>query len=38
VGFVFVDIAERPIVDYVSEVQRAVAEQVELPPATFTAT
>ena len=31
VGFVFVDVAERPIVDYVRDAQRAVAERVALP-------
>jgi Cu(I)/Ag(I) efflux system membrane protein CusA/SilA len=31
-GFVFVDVADRPIVDYVHDARRAVAEQVELPP------
>ena len=31
-GFVFVDVAERPIVDYVRDARRAVAEQVQLPP------
>lgn len=31
VGFVFVDIADRPLVDYVEEARRAVAEQVSLP-------
>ena len=34
VGFVFVDVADRPIVDYVHDAQRAVAERVELPPGT----
>jgi Cu(I)/Ag(I) efflux system membrane protein CusA/SilA len=34
VGFVFVDVGERPIVDYVHEAQRAVAEQVSLPAGT----
>ena len=34
VGFVFVDVAERPIVDYVRDAQRAVAEQVALPTST----
>jgi len=34
VGMVFVDVGERPIVDYVEEAQRAVAEQVTLPPGT----
>jgi Cu(I)/Ag(I) efflux system membrane protein CusA/SilA len=34
VGFVFVDVGERPIVDYVREAQRVVAEQVSLPPGT----
>ena len=34
VGFVFVDVAERAIVDYVRDAQRAVAEQVQLPPGT----
>lgn len=31
-GFVFVDVADRPIVDYVNDARRAVAEQVTLPP------
>jgi len=31
VGFVFVDVGERPIVDYVHEAKQAVAEQVTLP-------
>jgi Cu(I)/Ag(I) efflux system membrane protein CusA/SilA len=31
VGFVFVDVADRPIVDYVRDAQRAVAKQVALP-------
>jgi hypothetical protein len=31
-GFVFVDVAERPIVDYVRDARRAVAERVQLPP------
>jgi Cu(I)/Ag(I) efflux system membrane protein CusA/SilA len=30
-GFVFVDVADRPIVDYVHDARRAVAEQVQLP-------
>jgi Cu(I)/Ag(I) efflux system membrane protein CusA/SilA len=30
-GFVFVDVAGRPIVDYVADARRAVAEQVQLP-------
>jgi Cu(I)/Ag(I) efflux system membrane protein CusA/SilA len=34
VGFVFVDVADRPIVDYVHDARRAVAERVELPPGT----
>ncbi len=34
VGFVFVDLAERPIADYVADAQRAVAAKVELPPGT----
>jgi Cu(I)/Ag(I) efflux system membrane protein CusA/SilA len=34
VGFVFVDVGERPIVDYVRDAQRAVAEQVTLPAGT----
>ena len=34
VGFVFVDVGERAIVDYVHEAQRAVAEQVSLPAGT----
>jgi Cu(I)/Ag(I) efflux system membrane protein CusA/SilA len=32
VGFVSVDVAGRPIVDYVHDARRAVAEQVALPP------
>jgi Cu(I)/Ag(I) efflux system membrane protein CusA/SilA len=32
VGFVFVDVAGRPIVDYVEDARRAVAERVELGP------
>jgi Cu(I)/Ag(I) efflux system membrane protein CusA/SilA len=32
VGFVFVDIGERPIADYVGEAKEVVAEQVSLPP------
>jgi copper/silver efflux system protein len=32
VGFVFVDIAARPIADYVADAQRIVAEKVALPP------
>ncbi len=32
VGFVFVDIAGRPIADFVDEARRAVAEKVDLPP------
>jgi Cu(I)/Ag(I) efflux system membrane protein CusA/SilA len=31
VGFVFVDVGERAIVDYVEEARRAVAQKVELP-------
>jgi Cu(I)/Ag(I) efflux system membrane protein CusA/SilA len=31
-GFVFVDVADRPIVDYVADARRAVAQQVQLPP------
>ena len=31
-GFVFVDVAERPVVDYVRDARRAVEEQVQLPP------
>ena len=31
VGFVFVDVDGRPVVDYVHDAQRAVAEQVDLP-------
>jgi Cu(I)/Ag(I) efflux system membrane protein CusA/SilA len=31
-GFVFVDVADRPIVDYVHDARRVVAEQVQLPP------
>jgi Cu(I)/Ag(I) efflux system membrane protein CusA/SilA len=34
VGFVFVDVGERAIVDYVREAQRAVAERVTLPAGT----
>jgi Cu(I)/Ag(I) efflux system membrane protein CusA/SilA len=34
VGFVFVDVEDRPIVDYVHDARRAVAERVELPPRT----
>lgn len=34
VGFVFVDVGERAIVDYVHEAQAAVAEQVTLPAGT----
>jgi Cu(I)/Ag(I) efflux system membrane protein CusA/SilA len=34
VGFVFVDVADRPIVDYVRDAQRAVALQVTLPAGT----
>ncbi|MGH7337618.1 MAG: efflux RND transporter permease subunit, partial [Myxococcota bacterium] len=34
VGYVFVDVGERPIVDYVNEARRAVAEQVSLPAGT----
>jgi len=34
VGFVFVDVADRPIVDYVEDAQRAVAEKVTLPAGT----
>jgi Cu(I)/Ag(I) efflux system membrane protein CusA/SilA len=34
VGFVFVDVGERAIVDYVRDAQRAVAEQVSLPAGT----
>ena len=34
VGYVFVDVGERPIVDYVKEARRAVAERVELPAGT----
>jgi len=34
VGFVFVDVGERAIVDYVHEARRAVAERVELPAGT----
>ena len=32
VGFVSVDVTERPIVDYVEDAKRAVAERVTLPP------
>ncbi len=31
VGFVFVDIANRPVVDYVEEARRVVAEEVTIP-------
>ncbi len=34
VGFVFVDVQDRPIVDYVHDARRAVAERVALPPGT----
>jgi Cu(I)/Ag(I) efflux system membrane protein CusA/SilA len=34
VGFVFVDVDGRPVVDYVRDAQRVVAEQVELPAGT----
>ncbi|HVS64644.1 MAG TPA: CusA/CzcA family heavy metal efflux RND transporter [Thermoanaerobaculia bacterium] len=34
VGFVFVDLAERPIADYVAEAREAVAREVDLPPGT----
>jgi Cu(I)/Ag(I) efflux system membrane protein CusA/SilA len=34
VGFVFVDVAGRPIADYVADARRAVAESVELPAGT----
>jgi Cu(I)/Ag(I) efflux system membrane protein CusA/SilA len=34
VGFVSVDVAERPIVDYVEDAKRAVADAVELPAGT----
>ena len=34
VGFVFVDIANRAIADYVEEAKRVVAEGVDLPPGT----
>jgi Cu(I)/Ag(I) efflux system membrane protein CusA/SilA len=34
VGFVFVDVDGRPVVDYVREAQRAVAEKVTLPAGT----
>ncbi len=34
VGFVFVDLAGRPIADYVAEAQQAVAAEVELPAGT----
>ncbi len=34
VGLVSVDVAERPIVDYVEDARRAVAERVALPPGT----
>jgi Cu(I)/Ag(I) efflux system membrane protein CusA/SilA len=31
-GFVFVDVADRPIVDYVRDARRLVADEVTLPP------
>jgi Cu(I)/Ag(I) efflux system membrane protein CusA/SilA len=34
VGFVFVDVGDRPIVDYVRDARRAVAEKVSLPTGT----
>jgi len=34
VGFVFVDVGDRPIVDYVHEAQQLVAEQLTLPAGT----
>jgi copper/silver efflux system protein len=34
VGFVFVDVADRPIVDYVRDAQRVVAKKVALPAGT----
>jgi Cu(I)/Ag(I) efflux system membrane protein CusA/SilA len=34
VGFVFVDVGDRPIVDYVREAQQVVAEQLTLPAGT----
>ena len=34
VGFVFVDVGDRPIVDYVQDARQAVAEQVSLPAGT----
>jgi len=34
VGFVFVDVSDRSIVDYVHDAKRAVAEKVSLPPGT----
>jgi Cu(I)/Ag(I) efflux system membrane protein CusA/SilA len=34
VGFVFVDVGERPIVDYVHDAKRVVAERVDLPAGT----
>ncbi len=34
VGFVFVDVADRPIVDYVNDAKRAVADHVALPAGT----
>jgi Cu(I)/Ag(I) efflux system membrane protein CusA/SilA len=34
VGLVSVDVSDRPIVDYVQDAQRAVAERVQLPPGT----
>jgi len=32
VGFVFVDLVDRPIADYVAEARQAVADHVQLPP------
>jgi Cu(I)/Ag(I) efflux system membrane protein CusA/SilA len=34
VGFVFVDVGERPIVDYVRDAQRVIGEEVQLPAGT----
>lgn len=34
VGFVFIDLADRPIADYVEEAREAVAREVELPAGT----
>jgi Cu(I)/Ag(I) efflux system membrane protein CusA/SilA len=34
VGFVFVDVGDRPLVDYVHDAKRVIAERVALPPGT----